>query len=265
MLPRLIAARLTMALLAVVAGGCATTPRGSLHDYAVRVVYAFPADRTFQQEYSDGIRNGLFRLRDWYAEHLDGRTFNLVWPFPEPCRMEEPESFYIKDPWERVFYAVADCFPEFADPDFARNFTWVVYADVWHIPIEAVKAARTNDECQANSRQPPGTWGLGAGRGPGPGNPGLTMMGGWDLYGLALGEGEVFMQCGWTTRVTRWIGGTGHELGHALGVPHPPGCDEGDYDVCVRAAMMASGYGDWPDSPITPSGKARFLASPFIR
>ena len=35
----------------------------------------------------------------------------------------------------------------------------------------------------------------------------------------------------------RWVGGLGHELGHAFGLPHPPGCDQ-DQPTCDYNALM---------------------------
>ena len=62
----------------------------------------------------------------------------------------------------------------------------------------------------------------------------------------------------------RWIGGGGHELGHALGLPHPPGCDEG-LPTCDWEALMYVGYDDWPHTHLRDDEKAVLLASPFIR
>ena len=97
--------------------------------------------------------------------------------------------------------------------------------------------------------------------GLGAGTLGLTMMGGWDLYGLAT---PGFRQCGYETGVDRWIGGLGHELGHALGLPHPPGCDDGS-QPCDVHALMYLGYASWPHTYLRDDDMAVLRASPFIR
>ena len=61
----------------------------------------------------------------------------------------------------------------------------------------------------------------------------------------------------------RWIGGLGHELGHAFGLPHPPGCDEGS-PTCDRDALMSDGYTSYPNTYLRDDEKAILLASPFI-
>ena len=42
-----------------------------------------------------------------------------------------------------------------------------------------------------------------------------------------------------TSSLGRWIGGLAHELGHALGLLHPPGCEEGLASCDVRISTDA--------------------------
>ena len=59
------------------------------------------------------------------------------------------------------------------------------------------------------------------------------------------------------------MGGLAHELGHALGLPHPPGCDEG-LPTCDHPALMANGYEAYPDTYLRDDEKAILRSSPFI-
>ncbi|WP_419863169.1 hypothetical protein [Candidatus Poriferisodalis sp.] len=61
----------------------------------------------------------------------------------------------------------------------------------------------------------------------------------------------------------RWIGGAGHELAHALYVPHPPGCDEGESD-CDTWALTWAGYVNYPHTYLRDDEKALLLESSFI-
>jgi hypothetical protein len=58
----------------------------------------------------------------------------------------------------------------------------------------------------------------------------------------------------------RWVGGLGHELGHAFGLPHPA-----DTVRDADAIMWAGFYGKYPDKAyLTESDKKILLQSPFF-
>jgi len=67
----------------------------------------------------------------------------------------------------------------------------------------------------------------------------------WDLYDPGLG---------------RWIGGGGHELGHALGLPHPPGSPGGPDDW----SLMYYGYLTYPNTYLRADDRAQLLRSGFF-
>ena len=61
------------------------------------------------------------------------------------------------------------------------------------------------------------------------------------------------------------LGGLAHELGHAFGLPHPPGCDE-ELPTCDYAALMANGYDVYPDTYLRDDDEKVFLRRlPFIK
>ena len=211
---------------------------------SVRVLYAIPSDREFNQEYSDGIRRAVELLQWWYAEQLDGPTFTIHNAEPEPCYLREPESFYLQSPWRKTFEGVQYCAPVWHD---RAEFTSIVYVDIWHpSPLEVVLRGGMEDCYPAE---------IGAG------TLGLTILPAKDLHGLIT---PLFSICGFETGIDRWIGGLGHELGHALGLPHPPGCEQG-LPSCDENALMWWGYYDWPHTYLREDEKAALLKSPFIR
>jgi hypothetical protein len=62
----------------------------------------------------------------------------------------------------------------------------------------------------------------------------------------------------------RYVGGLGHELGHAFGLSHPPGCDQG-LPTCDYNALMWAGYAAYPNTYLRPDEKSILLASEFFR
>src|SRR5207247_1130284 len=60
------------------------------------------------------------------------------------------------------------------------------------------------------------------------------------------------------------VGGLGHELGHAFGLPHPPGCDEGNCSAEAFYSIMFFGYAYYPDTYFLDEDKERLHESPFI-
>lgn len=97
----------------------------------------------------------------------------------------------------------------------------------------------------------------------GRGGNGITILHRGDLNGLVDPLNQE--QCGFRPRGEYgWIGGLAHELGHAFGAAHPPGCDEQHID-CDRDALMWLGFYDhYPQTYLTEGDKAILRASPFL-
>ena len=205
----------------------------------VRVIYAAPSDREFRADASEGIAHAIVDLQSWYRRELGGLTFSIYEATPEVCRMSEPEAYYESgNAWARVVEGVQPCAPvEHGHPDFV----WVIYPDV-------------EEACDEPHELGAGRWGL-------------TILP--DIEGIT-NPGKEFYRCGersYFDPIGRWIGGLGHELGHALGLPHPPGCDPWDPATCddlEALSLMHDGYTPYPDTYLLPDDKEILIRSPLI-
>ena len=138
--------------------------------------------------------------------------------------------------WEKVMEGVQHCAPVAWESDFV----WVLYVDV--------------DEACDEPHE------LGAGAG------GIAMMPRWDLEGLLSQGEEEYYYCDvgpFRDPLGRWFGGLAHELAHAVGVPHPPGC-EAELPTCDSPALMWVGYPNYPDTYLRFDEKEILIRSPFI-
>lgn len=201
----------------------------------VRTLYLAPADREFRSDFSTAIGTALTSMQLWYREQLGDRTFSLSSTQPERCRLTQPASYFLSDTWNKVMSEVQRCAPV---GYFSTQTTWVLYVDAEHT-------------CNAPGR-------LGAA------TSGVAILPRMDLVGLA--GGRSLDDCGGdvTRPVNRWIGGLGHELGHAFYLPHPPGCDAGA-PSCDSAALMWAGYASYPNTYLRDDEKAVLRTSVFLR
>lgn len=199
------------------------------------MLYVRPSDRPYRSDYASAIQNVLPNIQSWYRDQLGGKTFHLHTAQPEPCALPHDSAYYLMGSWTKVLADVQGCAPVgYASP----TVTWVLYVDVL-------------DSCNDPGR-------LGAG------TLGITMLPRTDLDGL-VGQ-PVTDRCGWdaSAPLNRWIGGLGHELGHALGLLHPPGCDA-SLPTCDYGALMWTGFYSYPSAYLRPDDRATLLASVFIR
>jgi len=63
--------------------------------------------------------------------------------------------------------------------------------------------------------------------------------------------------------ICRWVGGLGHELGHAFGLPHPDGCETGS-PACPSSALMWLGFREYPSTFLLEEDKALLRESPLF-
>ena len=131
----------------------------------------------------------------------------------------------------------------------STDFVWAIWADV-------------DTACKPDGST--GTWEEGYDQ-FGRGGAGVFMFGALDLEGVT--DPKEFFYCDegpYSASHGRAAGGIAHELGHALGLPHPPGCDDG-LPSCDQEAMMQRGYATYPNTYLRDDDKATLRDSPFIK
>jgi hypothetical protein len=211
----------------------------------VRFVYLVPADKEEKPEYKLSIENAARHLQLWYKNQLgNNRSFNLYDPVVEVYKTSHNESWYSTNPdadwageWKFWFNEVNDAFSltggSFEDPN---NF-WIIY-------IDALPACPLLQ---------------------GGGLSHVAAMGVNDLRGLVgLPWLPICDEYVPDYSPCRYVGGLGHELGHAFGVPHPPGCDDGQPVSCDYNSIMYTGYLNYPNTYFSQTEKTTINASAFI-
>ena len=213
----------------------------------VRVLYAAPADREFRSDYRQAIQHAIVDLQSWYRRELNGLTFSLYDPVVQHCQMSQTEDFYSRgDAWDKVVADVQHCAPVRWG---TSDFTWVIYADVMESCDEYLELGEDAHEL-------------------GRGGLGLTILPRGDLDGLTTPG--VYYYCGegpYDSSLGRFIGGLGHELGHAFGLPHPPGCDPWQATTCndlESLSLMHDGYEAYPETYLLPADRELLMRSPFF-
>ncbi len=229
---------LALALIAIcLASAAAAEP-------VVRLIYLVPADRPALPAYTAAVSHAARHLQGWYQEALDGQTFALRSPVVEVVRSSQDSEWFRSHPGGRDFSlwfwdnSVAEIRRLLGAHDNDPQNTWVVYLDA-------------DPECgQATGA-----------------TSGIALLPANDLRGVAgiprpprCGEPtDSFDTC-------RWIGGLGHELGHALGLPHPSGCEDNDPTTpCAATALMWLGYLTYPDAFLSSTDLATLRSNRFAQ
>ncbi len=184
---------------------------------STRFIYMVPADKAFNPLYVPGIENVAIDLQRWFNEQLDGSTFILNNPIVEVINsdkdaiwfQENPNIFFPKRFWP-FENALSEAHRTLGAQIFDPNHAWVVFVDTPDIN--------------------------GAGKGH------FAYLTGNDLE-IITGKNKNI------SSFDRLIGGVGHELGHAYGLPHSPDIPEN------RNAIMWSGIHTYPDAFLTEDEK----------
>ncbi len=185
-------------------------------------VYLYPTDRPLRQDYALAVKWSAETLRDWFSQQLGGASPILPNPVVQAVPLDHESSFYkTNDPGGSTYLRFYQNVLNEALPKTGGAFNDP--SNVWIFLVDA----------------PVGCGQLGGG-----GGGGIAVMSDNDLRGLI---GGWYLDCNGVSDPSlaftpqRWIGGQGHELGHAYGLPHPPGCDAG-LPSCDSDALMWSGF-----------------------
>lgn len=208
----------------------------------VRIVYLVPSDKSIRQEYLTGTAVAIGHLQAFYQSQLgSGFAFSLHSPVVEVFQTSHSAAFYSTGAnssqigfWTSV---LGDGFAlsggGFDDP----NNRWIYYVDA--DPLCGQVTGGTN---------------------------GVALLPSNDLRGLS-GQANLSPCVGQPPDlggVCRWVGGLGHELGHAFGLPHPPGCDQGTCSDFARHSLMYLGYIDYPNTYFLDADKTALLGTGFF-
>jgi len=208
----------------------------------VRIVYLVPSDRAIRQDYQLATSAAIGHLQAFYQSQLgSGFAFSLHTPIVEVFQTSHAAAFYTTGAnstdigfWTSV---LGDGFSVsgggFNDP----NNRWIYYIDADPLCGQVTG-----------------------------GTSGVALLPANDLRGLTRQPNvpPCVGQPPDLNGVCRWVGGLGHEMGHAFGLPHPPGCDQGTCTDFARHSLMYLGYIEYPNTYFLDADKTALLATGFF-
>lgn len=199
----------------------------------VHVIYLIPSDKSYRADYALSTERAIRHLQIWYRSTLGtGRTFTLTNPVVAVYHTGHTSDWYntnnaAANGGTTFWYnATGDGFALTGGGFYQPNDIWVFYIDADPAPGQAVGGAA-----------------------------GVALLPANDLRGLVGQTPEP---------VCRWVGGLGHELGHAFGLPHPPECDPVQTAECPTYALMWFGYTTYPSASLTSTDKGTLGQSAFF-
>lgn len=210
------------------------------------MIYLVPSDEPIRTDYIIAMQNAILHVQAFYlAQTMNGHSFSVRSPVVEVHRTNHTSEFYSTGENAHTFgfwnNLLTDGFSltggGFNDP----NNRWIFYLDS---PVGC------------------GQFGGGAAGG-------VVGLAQHDLRGLT-GQSNIpacSNQSPDPRGVCRYVGGLGHEVGHAFTLPHPPGCDQGDQTMCGELqfnSLMYLGYSFFPNTYLLDQDRVSLMSTGFF-
>ena len=231
---------LGIGILLLVAGLATAGAQIIKDQFYVHTIYLSPSDKAYNAAYEAELTNAVFKLQDWFSDELSGVTFKLS---PDPVQWFQTShnsAWYDTNPASPAFSdgrfwtsALADGFSLTGGQFYDSNDIWLYYLDADQLAGQYMGGA-----------------------------PSVALFPANDLRGL---NGQVLVpvdpgDSSFNPGFNRWVGGMGHELGHAFGLDHPASSPGGPDDY----ALMYWGYLTYPDTYLTAADRQKLLGSRFF-
>lgn len=231
---------LCISLLGLFVPAAGSNAQAAMLTKQVRVVYLTPSDKAYRPEYELALSTAVTNLQGWFADQLGGYTFSTPSDPVAWYQTSHPSSWYQTNPSNPTFYAgrfwesaLDDAFALTGGRFFDPDNRWLFYIDADPLAGQYLGGTSAVALFPAN-----------------------------DLRGLngdptvPINPGDPTVNPGFS----RWVGGMGHELGHAFGLDHPADSPGGRDDY----ALMYLGYLTYPNTYLRDSDKTALLASGFF-
>ncbi|MBZ0154699.1 MAG: hypothetical protein K8I29_00605 [Alphaproteobacteria bacterium] len=192
----------------------------------VQIIYLVPADKEVDPQAVYGMERAIRHLQIWYQNALGlGKTFSLSYPAVRTYKTSQRAEWYTVylNGTSNLFFwnnVTAEGFALSGGKFYDQDTLWIYYID----------AEPSGDQLYGGAAS-------------------VAVLPAHDVQGIGGKDPQ--------QNICRWVGGLGHELGHAFGLPHPDPAT--DY-----FALMYGGYLSYPNAYLTGTDKSSLGNSPFF-